>query len=143
MALLPLAFVAFGLFFVYLGVKTLRASATFERVAQPTEAEITDIRWETRGPVGDSSRVAFAVLRFALPDGRTVETQADYGATFRPGRVGDRVPILYHPDDPTRARLARGFTGAAPRILGVILLVFGGLFALAGGAVFAAVQALT
>src|SRR5262249_17762144 len=119
-----------------------RASRAFERVAKTAEAEITDVRWETRGPVGDSSRVAFAVLRFALPDGRTVETQASYGASFTPGKVGEHVPVLYHPDDPTRARIARGFTGAVPTTLGVMLLFFGIAFAFVGAALFVTLRAI-
>jgi hypothetical protein len=133
---MSLGFVALGLFFAYLGVRSLRAANAFDRVALPTDAEITDVRWETRGPAGDSTHVAFAVLRFALRDGRTVETMADFGTNWKPGKVGERVPILYHPDDPTRARIARGFTGAVPRLTGAMLIVFGLLFAIVGTGFF-------
>jgi hypothetical protein len=52
------------------------------------------------------------------------------------------VPILYHPDDPTQARLARGFTGAAPTLTGVLMLIIGILFAVVGAGVFVALQAV-
>jgi hypothetical protein len=135
--LMPLAFVAMGLLFAFLGVRGLTSDARLRRRGLAAEAEITDVRYEWRGDTpGERSRLSFAVLRFALPDGRTVETQASFGASWSPGKVGDRVPILYDPADPTRARIARGMTGAAPRILGAGMIVFGIVFALAGAGFF-------
>jgi hypothetical protein len=141
--LLPLAFVGGGLFFAVLGVRYLRRDTTFRRRGVAAQADITDVRWEWRGEPGEgSSRIAFAVLRFVLPDGRTVETQANFGMTWSPGKVGDRVDILYDARDPTRARLARGITGAAPTIMGVGMIVFGVLFAVFGAGFFFLVDAL-
>jgi hypothetical protein len=134
--LMPLAFVAVGVLIAALGVRGLRADARFRRSGQAAEAEITGMRHEWRGTPGDRSRISFAVLRFVLPDGRTVETQADFAMSWPPRHVGDRVTILYDPDNPARARISRGLTGAAPTIMGAGLLVFGIVFALAGAGFF-------
>ncbi len=133
---LGLAFAAMGLLFVVLGIRGWRADRRFQRVAAEADAEITDVRWETRGPVGDSSHVAFAVLRFALPDGRVVETAADSGGNWRPGKVGERVRILYDPGNPTRARMAGGLSGAAPVLASALMIVVGLLFAIVGSGWF-------
>lgn len=129
----PAIFVVVGLAFAGLGARTLAAGRAFERTARPAEAEVTDVRWERVGRAGDRSQLAFAVLRFVLPDGRTVETQAMYGTNLPP-TTGARVPILYDPADPTRARIAGGLTGAAPALVSGCFIAFGAVFALVGAA---------
>jgi hypothetical protein len=140
--LLALAFVAVGVLFVGVGVRNLRADRRLRRRGRSADAEITDIRYEWRGTPGERSLIPFAVLRFALPDGRTVETRSGYGLSWPPAKVGDRVEIVYDPENPGRARIVRGLTGAAPTILGVGMIVLGTLLALFGAGFFVLVRAL-
>jgi hypothetical protein len=44
------------------------------------------------------------MLRFALPDGSLMETRSER-ALSGPAEIGDRVEILYLPDDPSRVRV--------------------------------------
>ena len=59
------------------------------------------IRVRVRG----TSSLAFPLLLFTLPDGRLIETRSEV-ATAAPREVGDRVEIVYLPDEPARARVA-------------------------------------
>jgi hypothetical protein len=140
--LMPLAFVAAGLLFAWIGIRNVRAGDAFRSVARQTEAEITDVRWEWTGGIGNRNQVAFPVLRFTLPDGQVVETQAEYGTNWPPGQAGDRVTVLYHPDEPSRARIEGGFTGAAPTLVNGFVAAFGIFCALMGGAFFVLFQAV-
>jgi hypothetical protein len=140
--LMPLAFVAMGLLFAWIGIRNVRVSDAFRRDALQADAEITDVRWELVGAMGDRDHLAFPVLRFTLPDGRVVETQSDYGTNWPPGEAGDHVTVMYLPDDPTRARIEGGFTGAAPTMVNGFLAAFGIFFALMGAGFFVLFQAL-
>ena len=75
----------------------------FRRAAVPAEAEVTDVRWKTVGPLPERDRLAYPLLRFALPDGSLIEARTRAAAA--PLEVGDRVAILYLPDDPSRVRV--------------------------------------
>jgi hypothetical protein len=66
----------------WLVTRSVRARA-FRRAAVSTTAEITDIRWKTVGPLPERDRLAFPTL----PE------------------IGDRVPVLYLPENPGRARV--------------------------------------
>jgi hypothetical protein len=101
-----LAVLAVALLLVWLATRRARArSAAFRAGAAHTQAEITDIRWKTVGPLPDRDRLAYPMLRFALPDGSLIETRSEV-ATAPACEVGDRVEILYLPDEPRRARVA-------------------------------------
>ena len=52
------------------------------------------------------------MLRFALPDGRTVETQSTWGTNPPPAKPGAQVTVLYDPADPTRASVPAGGTAS-------------------------------
>jgi hypothetical protein len=86
------------------GVAIYRVAANraFHRAAVPGEAEITDIRWKTVGPLPERDRLGYPMLRFTLADGSVFETRSERHAE---GDVGDRVDILYLPDQPSRARV--------------------------------------
>jgi len=81
------------------------ANRAFRRAAVRTEAEITEIRWKDVGPLPDRDRLAFPMLRFTLADGSVYETRSEQPTRRLPGDVGDRVGILYLPDEPGRARV--------------------------------------
>ena len=99
----PLLLVAL-LVLATLAVRRARADRAFRRAAAPAEAEITDIRWKTVGPLPERDRLAYPLLRFALPDGSVYETRSEVGGASRL-EVGDRVGVLYLPDDPSRVRV--------------------------------------
>lgn len=92
---------------VAIGVAIYRsvANRAFARAAVATEAEITEIRWKDVGPLPDRDRLAFPMLRFTLPDGSLYETRSERPTRGLQGDVGDRVGILYLPDEPARARV--------------------------------------
>ena len=80
-----------------------RTDRAFRRVAVAAEGEVTDIRWKTVGPLPERDRLAYPLLRFALPDGSLIECRSEVATTAV--EVGDRVGILYLPDEPSRVRV--------------------------------------
>ena len=99
---------------------------------------ITQIRWDTTG----ESRSSYPVVRFSLPDGRSVETEARHGSG--PGGEGDAVIVLYDPADPTDVRLG-GFLGSG-HMGGVVMIFIGVIFFFLGaglGAIFLLVERAT
>lgn len=67
------------------------------------------------------------VIRFTTGDGRLVELRSGFGGTTHTYRLGEQVPVLYDPADPSRARLDTPLaTTLAPKlilVIGVLLLV--------------------
>ena len=88
---------------------------------------MTDLRWQSVGQAGDSNLLAFPVLRFSLPDGRTVETQSSWGTNTPAAKPGTQVTVLYDPADPTSASLPAG--GSSAVVNGVIVALGGVLIA--------------
>ena len=103
MAAVGLLLIVALLVFATLAVRRARADRAFHRAAAPAEAEITDVRWKTVGPLPERDRLAFPLLRFALPDGSVYEARTEAGGP--PVEVGDRVGVLYLPEDPSRVRV--------------------------------------
>jgi hypothetical protein len=89
--------------FAVVAARRSRADRAFRDAAVPGEAEITDVRWKTVGPLPDRDRLAYPLLRFALPDGSLIEARSEVAAPA--AEVGDRVGILYLPDEPSRVRV--------------------------------------
>jgi hypothetical protein len=131
---LPWVFPLIGVVVVVGGIRSLRAASRFQRSARQAPATVTELRWEwtSGGSNSSSSRVAYPVVRFALPDGRLVETQTSFGSNPPPAREGDQVTVLYDPDDPTSARLpgffkSGHFSGVMAIVLGCFFIVLGSL----------------
>jgi hypothetical protein len=80
-------------------------------------------------------------VRFSLPDGRRVETEVALGSRPRILREGQRVTVLYDPDQPRRAGI-EGAVGMGSVVTGFLVL-FGAFFVLVGVAVAALMIALT
>ena len=139
--LLGLFFFLLGSAFVRMGVRGRGVSREFERVAQRAQGEVTDIRYERVGPPGDSSSHRIPVLRFTLPDGRVVETEGRMGTSAVTVRTGQRVTVLYDPEQPTRARVEGQFGGGAALAHGCGASI-GALFAVVGLLLMAATLAL-
>jgi hypothetical protein len=115
----PLGFLLIGGGMIALAVKAKRRRARWEAVATSTSGEVTDLRWQSVGQAGDTNLLAFPVLRFSLPDGRTVETQSSWGTNPPAAKPGAQVTVLYDPADPTSASLPAG--GSASVVNGVII----------------------
>ena len=108
MAAVALLLIVAIVVFAVVAARRARADRAFRGAAVPGEAEVTDIRWKTVGPLPDRDRLAYPLLRFALPDGSLIETRSEVATTA--AEVGDRVAVLYLPDDPSRVRVD-GTTG--------------------------------
>jgi hypothetical protein len=123
---------AFGAVFVLIGSSSARASRAFERVAVRTPGEVLEIRYESAG-AGTGRHHAIPVVRFELPDGRTVETEARMGAS--PGfKSRGEVTVLYDPEDPRRARVD-SFGAGASAVVGGCMASLGATLVLIGLAV--------
>jgi hypothetical protein len=124
--LFSLAFAVVGGVVALQGIRSLRASRAFEQVAQRADGELVDVRYETVGPAGDSSRTSIPVVRFTLPDGRTVQTEARMGTGPGFRFKGSEVTVLYDPADPRRARIEGFMAGGGALVAGCMTTV--GLF---------------
>jgi hypothetical protein len=129
---IPVIFVIVGIGVVIASVRGLARAHRFERTAQRTNALVTDLRWKQTGggSSSSSSRVAYPVLRFELPDGRSVEAESTFGSNPPPARDGDTVTVLYDPADPTDARV-EGFLSSG-RLHAVVGLLIGLAFTIGG-----------
>jgi hypothetical protein len=130
-SLFGLLFAVVGAAVAFQGVRSARASRAFERIAQRADGEVMDVRYETVGRAGDSSRASIPVVRFTLPDGRTVQTEARMGTSSGFKLKGSDVTVLYDPADPRRARI-EGFMAGGGAILGGCMTAFGFVFFLIG-----------
>jgi hypothetical protein len=115
----PAGFLLIGGGMIALAVKAKRRRARWEAADTSTSGEVTDLRWQSVGQAGDSNLLAFPVLRFSLPDGRTVETQSSWGTNPPAAKPGAQVTVLYDPADPTSASLPAG--GSSAVVSGVII----------------------
>ena len=89
-------------------------------------------RCPPRKSSGPNSSVAHPVLRFELPDGRTVEVESGAGTNPPSAREGDTVTVLYDPADPTVARIdglmnSGRLAGVIGLVMGILFVVFGSL----------------
>jgi len=134
----PWVFAALGPALIFLGIRSLGATSRFHKRAQRALGVITQIRWDTTG----ESRSSHPVVRFSLPDGRTVETEARHGSG--PGSEGDQVAVLYDPANPTDIRLG-GMLGSG-HMTGVVMIFIGVIFFFLGaglGTIFLLVERAT
>ena len=136
---IPLAFTALGVLFAVLGIRNQRASTRFTRSAGQASAEVTDLRTRAVGSGTDSSIAYFPVVRFQLPDGRTVETETSSGTNWSRPKPGSAVEVLYDPENPADVRIAGQVGGT---LMNGFMIVFGVVFALFGLGFFAVFQAV-
>jgi hypothetical protein len=119
------------------GIRALRADSAFQRRAYRAQGIVTEIRRDHRGERPSS----YPVVRFNLPDGRTVEASATKGAGPGSAREGAPVNVLYDPENPTDIRI-EGFLGSGT-MAGVVAIVMGVTFFVMGvliGSIFALVR---
>jgi hypothetical protein len=125
----PAGFILIGGGMVVASRRARHARQRWEASAARAEGEVTDLRWHSLGRPSDSRLLAFPVLRFSLPDGRTVETQSTWGTNPPPAKPGATVTILYDPRDPTTASVPAGATGA---IVSGVIAALGALLVAVG-----------
>ncbi|MEN9206915.1 MAG: DUF3592 domain-containing protein [Gloeomargarita sp. GMQP_bins_120] len=121
----------------------------FVQVAAKTTGEVVDLerqrladedyddhyayrRYRYSGRIGHRRSVSYyPVVVYTLPDGRRLEVVARTGSTPPRYRIGQRVEVLYDPQNPSRARINDFFE------LWLLPLFFGGfgLFFTIGGLV--------
>jgi hypothetical protein len=119
-------FAAVGPFLVYRGIVSLRTDSHFQRIAQHAVGVITEVRVDHRPRTSHY----YPIVRFNLPDGRTVDAAATEGAAPGSGSEGEQVNLLYDPENPTDIRIA-GLMGSG-QPAGVLLIIMGALFVLMG-----------
>lgn len=138
--LFPLLFALAGIASISVGLRRAGAGVRFRRRAIRVTGVVTEITAEPQrrrdwldGPRAPLHR---PVVRFRTIVGAEIETAAATASSLEALRPGDTVGVLYDPDDPTRAQVARSSTsevaavltttlgGAA--LLGVSLLSLGG-----------------
>jgi len=126
--LIPAAFLVLGGALIVAAARMRRGDRSFARTAERATGTVIGVRWR-----GGDTPSAFPLVRYTLPDGRTVEAQSGYGGRTAPPE-GSAVDVLYDPADPARIELAGG--RATGTFLAVILGFMGaGLLGL--GAVLA------
>jgi uncharacterized protein DUF3592 len=127
--------VAVGLALLAAGTRTRAAARRFDARAVRVPGVVVELRLARgyRGPGDVSSGFWVPVLEFTTADGRPIRTAAMYGSVPAPARPGDRVQVVYDPDQPTRAQVADrhlasgGCLAATTFAVGLALAVLGGL----------------
>jgi hypothetical protein len=124
---------AAGVYFLTWGARGRRTATAFQRTAVGATAEVTELRLRHQSHNREHDDGYWVpVVRFALPDGRVVETETLVGSMPAPARVGETVEVRYDPDDPRRVDLRHG--AARSGSLGCLWSALG-----AGGLLLAAV----
>ena len=106
--LFPAFFVLIGGAMIAMAIRGKRARGRWEAAAARAPGEVTDLQWVSSRHSESRSRVAYPVLRFALPDGRTVETRANFGTNPPQAKPGAQVTVLYEAANPLNASLPAG-----------------------------------
>lgn len=70
--------------------------------------------------VAGARRVQYPILQFTLPDGQTVEAQAEVGANLRTHAEGEVVALYYDPSQPHQIQLEHWLQDAVPTIHGFL-----------------------
>ena len=124
--LVALAFAAFGVLFISIGIGMSRNLNRFRGRASRAAATVTDVRARSAGTSG--GLVWVPVVRFTTPGGRTVEAETGSGTNLERHQPGQPLEVLYDPDNPTDVRVPGGGTTFIP----VAFIAMGGIFALIG-----------
>lgn len=121
-----------GVVFAVVGGLVLRQEIRFQRTGVRVMGTVTGIKEEWMSSGHHSHRTYKTVVRFSTQDGKEIETTTMVGMPSPGHRVGEVVPVIYDPADPTRAGInTLGRRSVAPVVglvflpLGVVLLVVG------------------
>src|SRR5262245_12737648 len=114
----PLIFLVIGLALAVGGIYWFTRTRDFVARATRTAGRITAV--EERTSSSDSNVRTWApVIRFKDLVGREVTFTSSFASTGMQRRVGESVPVLYDPADPSGAQMG----GNAPLYLGPVILL--------------------
>lgn len=115
-------FLLIGLFMLGGGVMSHIAFTNFEKSAKETEAVITNIDTSRRHSQGETKTEHTVYVSYEV-DGQQYHEQLNYYTSSM--RVGQRIKLLYNPDDPNDITTGNN-------ILTYVLCTIGGVFTLIG-----------
>jgi hypothetical protein len=102
---LPRFFLVLGVVFLVVAVVTLVLTLRFVAGAEHATGTVIDLSRETDS---EGEVVFYPIVSFTTAKGRTLEFRSSTSSSFPP-QPGDRVEVLYDPDDPQDARLSGFF----------------------------------
>jgi hypothetical protein len=125
--LVPLAFGIVGIIVFVIGARGALTLVWLRSHGVEAEGTVVDVRSYT---TGKGSRVK-ASIRFQAQDGETITFEAGAGQYAPRYARGEKVPVLYNPDNPDRARV--GTRDRLPWKDSYMLMGIGGVFIAIGG----------
>jgi hypothetical protein len=134
-----LVFLVVGIGLVAMARIAQRRRAEFDARATAVPAEVVDNVWHAAAGGGANmsvSLLAFAVLRYSLPDGTVVEQESFEGTSPPSARKGSTVTVVYDPADPRRVRIAKA------SVLPTVVVLFGAVIAAIGALMVVGATAL-
>ena len=117
-------FLAVGVLCIVIGAVVLVRTMQFVAKAEHATGTVIELTGEIDS---EGDELFFPVVRFTTADGKEIEFESSSGSSPASHSTGDRVEVLYDPDDPNDAQLS-GF---------VDLWLFTIIFFLVGGAFLA------
>lgn len=124
---------ALGVFFVVGGVHTWRQGSAFGKRAVRAQGTVVELRYSA-GVNGGRGTYA-PVLEFRTQEGQPVRVESQSGDWPPVAQVGEVVPVLYDPNDPSSAVVDR--RDPRDRFLAAGLIGVGGIAAIVGAFVLA------
>jgi Protein of unknown function (DUF3592) len=124
---MPRLFLGLAIVLLLVAVGTFVKELRFVRGAERATGTVIDLS----SSLSEGSFTYYPIVRFTTAEGRTVEFQSPSGSSSPPD-VGDRVEVLYDPDNPRDAQLSGFFDiWLWPIVSGTLgfLFAFFGLFA--------------
>ena len=99
------AFTVIGLATVLLGIYLGKNRAAFLEVSRKGQGEVVSLNSKR----SDDGYVYYPVVRYSPPGSdRSLTFEHDVGSSPPSYRVGEKVEVLYHPDDPANAIIDAG-----------------------------------
>lgn len=104
--LFPALLILLGLAGTAAGAWITIDTLTFLSTAEQVTGTCHHVRRARRSdPSGGHSTTYYPSYRYTTPDGRQFTYRSDVGMSPSPHQVGDKVTLLYPPDDPTEVRV--------------------------------------
>jgi hypothetical protein len=116
--------IVFGAIFLAVGIFGIRYDQRLRKRGKRTTGSVVDLQYQH----DMNSGTYRPVLEFRTADGATVRAEASEGGNPPPARVGDQVPVLYDPGNPSVAEIdtfmGRGtWIAAVAAAVGLALIV--------------------
>lgn len=128
-------FAGIGTIFLVIGLSFVQNTRSFLATASTTEGEVIALeRRRSSQSNGGSSHTYYPVVKFTAPDGEPIQFEGQVGSRPPAFRVGQRVAVLYNPEEPQSARIR---SWGELWFAATIFSGLGGLFVLIGGVALA------